>query len=70
MLVLGRHFQPSLMFSRQAGGYPSEAPVLPHKHLTGLERLPVAVTLAYYEHSYITAVKSYITMSHGPDENK
>jgi hypothetical protein len=60
------------MFEGKARAYLSEAsfrcptlglaPALAYKHLNRMENLIVTNTLAYYENSKITAVKSFITL--------
>ncbi len=62
MFVLGKPFQPSLMFAVKAVAYPSEAPfrylASPTNIRLGWKGLPGTNTLAYYKNPLITAVKS------------
>ncbi len=63
MLVPGRPSQPSLMFVGKVIGIPQSIWCLLHSGLTGGKGLPR--TLAHYENSYITDVKSLITLAPG-----
>jgi hypothetical protein len=69
--VPGRSFKPSLMFVSIAGGYLSEEPevcftlALLGNIKLGWKDLPRTNSLAYYKHSEITTVKSFILLATG-----
>jgi hypothetical protein len=44
-------------------------PALPASNRLGWKGLPGANTLAYYEHSLIAAVKSFITLGRGHEKS-
>jgi hypothetical protein len=64
-------FLPCLIFLSKAGSYPNEEPfrlqALPTNIRLGWKGMPGTNTLAHYEHSYIMAAKSFITL--GPKLN-
>ncbi len=72
VFVLGKPFQPSLMFVNEAEAYLSETVLLkriplalPTNIRLGWKALPGTNTLAYYIHSVITDVKSFIRLRPG-----
>ncbi len=62
------------MIASKAGSYPCEAPLrcilqgwllaLPTNIRQGWKFLPLTSTLTYYEHQYITAAESFISLDH------
>jgi hypothetical protein len=67
VFALVKPFHPSLMFAGKTGAYPCEAPLLSINANIKLcwKNLPGTNTLAYYRHSKITSVKSFITLGPG-----
>ncbi len=66
-LATGKSFQPSLMYAGKAGAHPSEVPFRRSSYPQLLDEwIAKANTLAYYEHSKIMDVKSFITFA--PDQ--
>jgi hypothetical protein len=67
MFVTGRPFQPNLMFEGKARSLPRwDLPILTNIRL-GWKGLQRTNTLAYYEHSKITAVKGLTILGSGFD---
>ncbi len=69
MFVPGKPLQPSLIFvckdrSQPKSGAP-EVPTLPLNIRLGWKGISGTNTLAYYEHSQIAAVKSFMTLGPG-----
>ena len=72
MLVPGKPIQSSLMFAGKAkaclsGATHRQALAFPSDIRLGWKGLPGTNSLAYYERSYLTAVKSFITLRPGPN---
>ena len=62
MFVPDKPFQPRLLFVGKAGAYPIEEPFRCSTNIRlDLKGLPGTNTLAYYENSWLTGKKSFIT---------